>query len=139
LQHEGIHMGEFMKLHIVAALAAVTVSAFAAPAFAQCRDPWVSQAVREVQGRPANGTGELGECNIKLYGNGSWSSYPDLLGKVRARYPRMGGGVQSSAGVLQAPYGANGAGMVAAGGGNMVAAGGGNMVAAGGLNRGDGR
>lgn len=86
-----VQMGESMKLHIVAALAAVAAGAFAAPAFAQCRDPWVSQAVREVQGRPANGTGELGECNIKLYGNGVWSSYPDLLSKVRARYPRMGG------------------------------------------------
>lgn len=127
-----------MKLLSIGLLAAA-VSALAAPAFAQCRDPWVSQAVREVQGRPANGSGELGECNIKLYGNGSWSSYPDLLNKVRARYPRMGGGAPGAASVLQAPYGANGAGMVAAGGGNLVTTGGGNMVAAGGLNRGGGR
>ena len=26
------------------------------------------------------------DCNIKLYGGGSWSSYPDLFQKVKASY-----------------------------------------------------
>ena len=47
-----------------------------------CRDPWVSQAVKEVQGRPAMGQGETGECNIQLYG-GRWGSYAELKGYVQ--------------------------------------------------------
>ncbi len=56
----------------------------AQPASAQagpCRDPWVSQAVREVAGREAIGSGETGECNIQLYG-ARWGSYAELKGYV---------------------------------------------------------
>lgn len=111
-----------MKLFSIVLLTAAS-AAVAAPAFAgQCRDPWVTQAVREVTGRESAGQGEFGECNIKLYGNGSWSSYPDLLGKVRARYPRMGAaaGVAGAAGVLQPRPGVNGAGLIGQDGGSLI-------------------
>lgn len=77
---------------ILIGVLAASVACVAAPAFAgQCRDPWVTQAVTAVQGREPAGQGELGECNIKLYGGGQWSSYDDLMNKVRARYPRVAG------------------------------------------------
>ena len=53
---------------------------WASTANAQCTDAWVTQAIREVKGRGPSGSG--GECNIKRYGNGSWSGYPDLKNKV---------------------------------------------------------
>ena len=51
-----------------------------------CRDPWVTQAVRQVTGHTPNGSYESGDCNIHNYGGGHWSSYPDLLNKVRAHF-----------------------------------------------------
>lgn len=123
-----------MKL-LSLALIATAATAFAVPALAgQCRDPWVTQAVRQVQGREPSGQGELGECNIMLYGNGRWSSYQDLLAKVQARYPRMqsGGGIAGSAlAPSYRPTPGNGAGIVGAGAGNIVGAGAGNIVGAG--------
>ena len=61
-------------------------------AYAPCRDPWVTSAVMEVTGTIVNettrrrsaGYGDTGECNVRLYGNGSWSSYVDLVNKVRS-------------------------------------------------------
>ncbi len=50
-----------------------------------CRDPWVSQAVKEVTGREALGAGELGECNIQLYG-ARWGSYAELKGYVEQAF-----------------------------------------------------
>ncbi len=67
---------------------AATIALAPAPAAAQCRDPWVTQAVRQVMGRAPVGSGETGECNIRNYGGGSWSSYDDLVGKVRAAFGR---------------------------------------------------
>lgn len=55
-----------------------------AAAAAGCRDPWVSSAIREVLGRHPVGFANANECNISLYGNGSWSSYADLKNKVQA-------------------------------------------------------
>ena len=49
-----------------------------------CGDAWVTRAVKEVTGHAPNGSGSSGECSIQRYGNGSWSSYPDLVAKVRA-------------------------------------------------------
>jgi hypothetical protein len=57
---------------------------FATAVHAQCRDQWVGQAIQELIGRRASGSGDTGECNYKLYGGGSWSSYEDLKSKVRA-------------------------------------------------------
>ncbi|MBW4625390.1 MAG: hypothetical protein KME49_07775 [Brasilonema octagenarum HA4186-MV1] len=48
-----------------------------------CRDPWVTKAVSQVTGRPPKGQDDRGECNIRLYGNGYWSSYEDLVKKVK--------------------------------------------------------
>ncbi|CAA9302568.1 MAG: hypothetical protein AVDCRST_MAG68-583 [uncultured Gemmatimonadetes bacterium] len=67
------------------ALGAATL-ATAAPAAAQCRDPWINQAIRQVTGeqgreRAPSGRHESGECNIHLYG-ASWSSYGELKGYV---------------------------------------------------------
>lgn len=56
---------------------------FAESVSAQCRDPWVGQVINELIGRSAIGSGDSGECNTKLYGGGSWSSYDDLRNKVR--------------------------------------------------------
>ncbi len=49
---------------------------------AQCRDPWINQAYREL-GRTPVGQGEAGVCNIKLYNNGTWGAYPELKGYVQ--------------------------------------------------------
>lgn len=51
-----------------------------------CNDPWVTEVVTKVAGRPPNGSGNTGECDIYRYGNGSWSSKQDLEKKVRAAF-----------------------------------------------------
>lgn len=51
-----------------------------------CRDPWITGAVSKVMNRPPRGRGELGECDMYRYGSGSWSSYTDLLNKVRSAF-----------------------------------------------------
>lgn len=83
-----------MKRTIMYGLAVTAMSTVSAPAWAgQCRDPWVTQAVTAVQSRAPIGAGDSGECNTKLYGNGRWSSYADLLAKVRAAYPKPTAGL----------------------------------------------
>jgi hypothetical protein len=102
-----------------------------------CSDPWVTMALESLFRRVPSSA-----CDIKLYNNGSWGSYAQLLGAVRSTYrPVVIGGNgplagKAALGVFSGSQliGAGGASMVAAGGGNMVAAGGGNMVAAGGGN-----
>jgi hypothetical protein len=49
-----------------------------------CHDPWVSRAIVEATGRPANGLGDAGECNVRLYNGGQWASYAQLLSAVQA-------------------------------------------------------
>lgn len=49
-----------------------------------CRDTWINNAYRDNGLGQPSGNDNRGECNVKLYGNGSWSSYDDLKGKVRA-------------------------------------------------------
>ena len=116
---------------------------------AQCRDPWLTDAIRSVHNRVPNGGGEAGECNIKLYNNGSWGSKNELIGHVRAvnsalYKEQLKFGVfklknnSFDTGLLNASNRivASGAGnisaqqasMVASGGGNMVASGGGNLI-----------
>jgi hypothetical protein len=65
---------------MLAAGAACGLAAGAAQAGA-CSDPWVTQAVTRVLGRPPASSGAP-ECDIYLYKNGHWSSYNDLLGAV---------------------------------------------------------
>ena len=52
-----------------------------------CRDPWVTQAIRQVTGHSPTGSGDSGDCSVYRYGNGHWSSYADLVNKVRSGYP----------------------------------------------------
>ena len=59
-----------------------------------CRDSYVTSAVRQVKTQMGirnsgiadtyapQGFGERGECNMYLYGGGSWSSMDDLKSKV---------------------------------------------------------
>ena len=80
-----------MSLRRLALAAAVAVIALPAAAQAQagtCRDPWVTELVKEVTRRDPLGAGEAGECNIKLYG-ASWSSKEDLRAKVRQTFSAM--------------------------------------------------
>ena len=53
----------------------------------QCRDPWVTEVVTEVYRRPPSGSGEIGECEIKRYNNGSWANKDKLKEYVRAAGP----------------------------------------------------
>lgn len=69
-------------------------------AYARCRDKWITAAVWQVRGRRPRGEGDRGECDYRRYGGGRWSSYADLLAKVRAalRPPRASSGGKGTAG-----------------------------------------
>ena len=107
---------------------------------AQCRDPWINQIYREVAGRGPVGTGEVGECSIKLYNNGSWNNYNELKGyvqelrnnAVRIAYKDVGNDKFVMAVSQNGNTGVNlmmRAGNVVAGGaGNVVAGGAGNLI-----------
>ena len=123
-------------------------------ASAQCRDPWVSQAIKQVYARNPVGQGEICECNIKLYNNGSWATYNDLVGYVQQvrtsglqlGYAIIGNGnavmvamqngqmavstINQSGQVITS----GGANVVASGGANVVASGGANVITSGGAN-----
>ncbi|MBD2723001.1 hypothetical protein [Hymenobacter armeniacus] len=145
----------FKTCLLLACAALLTLLTPTLNASAQCRDPWIAQAYKQAANRAPVGQGEVCECNIRLYNNGSWGNYNELLGYVRqflASGTRLGytplpngnfavvvlNGNQVSAVAVQNSGGnvvaAGGGNVVAAGGGNVVAAGGGNMVAAGGGN-----
>jgi hypothetical protein len=51
-----------------------------------CKDPWINHAIRQVLGRLPDGRDESGECRPSRYGGGSWSSFDDLVAKVRAAF-----------------------------------------------------
>lgn len=123
-------------LCVVVATAGLGMSGFASAG--NCKDPWVTQAVKEVLKRSPNGSGNTGECDIQRYGNGHWSSYNDLVSKVRAAngFGIAQGSVRPG-GAAAAPVGTfnrNGGQVVSAGGANVVSAGGANVVSAGGAN-----
>ncbi len=59
---------------------------FGAAAFGQAHDPWIEKAFREVIGRAPQGA----EWTATNYGHGHWSSYDDLLAKVRVRAAGQG-------------------------------------------------
>ncbi|MFD1469133.1 hypothetical protein ACFQ48_12940 [Hymenobacter caeli] len=115
-------------------------------AAAQCRDPWVSQAIQQVYGRKPVGQGEACDCNIRLYNSGAWGSYNELVGYVQQLrqsglqfgYAPLGSNsvlavAQGKQVLAVAVFDASG-NLVASGGGNLVASGGGNLVASGGGN-----
>jgi hypothetical protein len=135
-------------------IAQVFLAGFTHSASAQCRDPWVTSAIKQVYGRNPVGAGEFCECNIRLYNNGSWNSYKQLVGFVQqvknsglqlgyamatngnaVMVIRQGGKmavslVNSSGQVISA----GGGNVISAGGGNVISAGGGNVISAGGGN-----
>jgi hypothetical protein len=43
-----------------------------------CRDPWISKAVSEYEGRTPRGIGDFQECSPALYANGRWNNYAEL-------------------------------------------------------------
>ncbi len=55
---------------------------FIANAAGGCADPWINSAYAETFGRAPSGSGNAGECNVNVYGGGSWTSYDDLRLKV---------------------------------------------------------
>lgn len=121
------------KLFTLALLAAA-----GAASAGTCKDPWVTQAVTEVMHRAPNGSGGSGECDIHRYGGGRWSSYPDLVGKVKVAFgmtiagsAKPGAGGSNLGNVNPA---LNGARVIAPGGANVVAPGGANVIAPGGAN-----
>lgn len=147
-----------MNLRYVAPFAVLAVAVSGNALAGQCRDPWVTKAVTEVMHRSPNGSGESGECSIYRYGNGHWTSYADLVNKVKIAFGQYvvqarpiapnrnymnnqnrSGFYQPPASGVIAAGGANviaagGANVIAAGGANVIAAGGGNVIAAGGAN-----
>jgi hypothetical protein len=76
------------RLALAAAIAVIALPALAQAQAGTCRDPWVTELVKEVTRRDPLGAGESGECNIKLYG-ASWSSKADLRAKVRQTFSAM--------------------------------------------------
>jgi hypothetical protein len=64
---------------------AALVHPIAAAQAGECRDPIVTQAIREVTGTAPRGAGETLDCNAQNYNNGHWTSYAELLGFVRAK------------------------------------------------------
>lgn len=88
------------QISFTCVIAVATLAMAGAAQAGTCRDPWVTQAVQQVTGHAPNGSYESGDCNIHNYGGGSWSSYPDLITKVRAHF-----GMQASAaGVCRDPW-----------------------------------
>ena len=76
-------------------LAAAVVLALPAAAHAQvqpgagtCRDPWLTELVKEVAHRDPMGAGDGGECNINLDG-ARWSDKNDLRAKVRQTFAAL--------------------------------------------------
>ena len=105
-----------MKLVILGAATFVAAAALSTAASAgECRDPWVTTAIYELTGHKPRGSGETLDCNIKLYGGGQWSSYPDLFAKVKASYrdPMPQAGIAPGANGARIAGGANGAGIAA--------------------------
>jgi hypothetical protein len=78
---------------------AVTFLANGDASAGQCRDPWVTQAVQQVTGHQPNGSGDNGECDYRRYGGGRWTTYDDLVSKVRVTFG-MGAPHQSPYGNL---------------------------------------
>ena len=49
---------------------------------AACRDPWITELAPQVWGHPVRGSGETGECNIKLYGQ-NWGNKDQLRNQMQ--------------------------------------------------------
>lgn len=49
-----------------------------------CNDPWINMAIVYYAGGNVRGRADKGECDIRLYNNGRWNSFNDLVGYVKA-------------------------------------------------------
>lgn len=121
---------------------------FSATVSAQCRDPWINNAYRELYNRTPVGNQEVGECYIRLYNNGSWNNYNELksyiqqfknTGTIVGFAPATNNNSVMAVKLIDGTVGVsllsnNSGTIVASGGGNLVASGGGNLVASGGGN-----
>ena len=114
-----------------------------------CADPWVSYAVSVAKSKPgfvgrAGGSGNSGECDIKLYNGGRWGSYDELVRHARATYASLvNQNVQflpdGKVGVIDLARGLNpdniistNAGAIISGGaGNIISGGAGNIISGG--------
>ena len=113
-----------------------------------CRDPLLTSTITQVWRRAPRGFGESQDCNMYLYGGGSWSSQQDLTNKIQANKNdfatanldfSIGGLVRPSSPSkviqpLPIAVTVSGTNIVAAGAGNIVAAGAGNIILNGGGN-----
>jgi hypothetical protein len=70
---------ETMKLRTVLMLTATIL--IAGSALGQCRDPWVSEEVKNYKRSQAIGSGDIAECNYKLYGS-NWNSRDQLKAQI---------------------------------------------------------
>lgn len=145
-------------LSAILATAAVMLCVASTPAFAQrnptdaenaafrnkpCSDPWLSIAVASENGGVVAGSGDQDACAPKLYNNGQWNSFAQLVGYVRdARNGFASAGTRlalkdgvpaliidnvnlaKAAGISDAAMGR----VIAQGAGNIIASGAGNIV-----------
>lgn len=81
-------MASFRRMLALAALALPLAATARAQTPGTCRDPWVTELVTQIAHRPPNGAGELGECNIRLYG-AQWSSKDDLRNKIAQTFAAL--------------------------------------------------
>lgn len=104
-----------------------------------CRDPWIGQVFKFTYNRLPSGNGDTGECNPQLYGDGNWSSYMDLSGKVKitidalnsrgARIDASGRLINANNNRVIAPrINIVPAGVIANGGANVIGYGGANFA-----------
>jgi hypothetical protein len=126
-----------------------------------CADPWLSYAVSVAKSSPgvvgrAAGEGSTGECNTKLYNNGNWGSYDELVGHARATIamlasqnvkhevigrsakvvlidPKKGVPAQSVVGVISGNAAAfvQPSPVISGGAGNIISGGAGNIISGG--------
>lgn len=78
-----------IEYQAAAATAAVVLALALQPGVAKaqsgvCKDPWVTRAITEIAGRAPVGQGDTEECDITRYGGGHWTTYADLVEKVKA-------------------------------------------------------
>lgn len=75
-------------MRISRALVIVGAVMMAGSAFGACRDPWVGELVQQMKARPPIGTGDIAECNFKLYGS-NWNSRQQLTTQMQATFAAL--------------------------------------------------
>jgi hypothetical protein len=70
----------FMKTALLGCAMVLTAGSAMGQA-GKCRDPWVTEEVRNYQRRPPIGSADTAECNPRLYGS-NWGSQSQLKGQV---------------------------------------------------------